>query len=139
MSSTPYKIRRLLPEEFPPALLEIPQVPQELFIAGELPDPHGYYYLCVVGSRKYTSYGREALERIITGLAGYPIVIVSGLALGIDALAHRAALDTGLLTIAVPGSGLAPDVLYPRTNLALAREILTNGGALLSEFESDLH
>lgn len=139
MPSAPYEIRRLLPEEFPLALSEIPQVPRGLFLAGELPNPHEYYYLCVVGSRKYTSYGREACERIIAGLAGYPIVIVSGLAVGIDALAHRAALDAGLLTVAVPGSGLAPDVIYPRTNVALAREILACGGALLSEFEPDLH
>ncbi|OIO30662.1 DNA protecting protein DprA [Candidatus Nomurabacteria bacterium CG1_02_43_90] len=139
MSPTPYKIKKLTQEEFPKSLLEIPQVPEKLFVAGELPDPTQFYYLAVVGSRKYTNYGREACERIITGLAGYPIVIVSGLAMGIDGIAHRSALDAGLLTIAIPGSGLEPAVIYPRTNFNLAQEILENGGALLSEFEPDLH
>jgi DNA processing protein len=60
---------------------------------------------------------------------------VSGLALGIDSIAHQAALNTGLKTIALPGSGLHPKVMYPRTNLRLAEEIIKNGGALLSEFE----
>lgn len=135
--SAPYKITTLTPEEFPSALLEIPQVPEKLFVVGELPDPAQFYYLSVVGSRKYTSYGREACERIIAGLAGYPIVIVSGLAMGIDGIAHRAALDAGLRTVAVPGSGLDPTVIYPRTHLNLAREIVENGGALLSEYEPD--
>ncbi|MDO8604655.1 MAG: DNA-processing protein DprA [bacterium] len=130
-----YAISMLSPEEFPKALLEIPQVPEKLFVAGELPDPSQYYYLAVVGSRKYTSYGKEACERIIAGLAGYPIVIVSGLAMGIDAIAHRAALDAGLRTIGMPGSGIDSSVIGPRINLNLAYEIVQNGGALISEYE----
>lgn len=137
MSPVPYKIKTLSREDFPPALLEIPQVPEKLYIAGELPDPSQYYYLSVVGSRKYTNYGHEAAERIIAGLVGYPIVIVSGLAMGIDGIAHRAALDAGLRTVAIPGSGLDPSVVYPRVHLNLAREIVENGGALISEFEPD--
>ena len=82
------KIRKLPKEKFPKALLEIPQPPEELWIVGELP-PENLIHLCVVGSRKFTSYGREACERIIEGLRGYPIVIVSGLALGIDAIAPK--------------------------------------------------
>lgn len=132
-----YQIKTLTKDEFPPALLEIPQPPEKLFVVGELPDPSQYYYLAVVGSRKYTSYGREACERIIKGLAGYPICIVSGLALGIDGIAHRSALDAGLLTIAVPGSGINQSVIYPRTHVNLAREIVENNGALLSEYEPD--
>lgn len=116
-----YSIRTIKISEFPESLKEIPQVPKELYIVGELPDPRDYYYLSVVGSRKYTNYGREATERIVKGLAGYPIVIVSGLATGIDGIAHRAALDAGLLTVAFPGSGLDKSVLYPRANLSLAR------------------
>lgn len=137
MGNDPYKIKTLARENFPSALLEIPQVPEKLFIAGELPDPSQCYYLSVVGSRKYTNYGREATERIIAGLAGYPIVIVSGLAMGIDGIAHRAALDAGLYTVAIPGSGLDPSVIYPRVHWNLAREIVENGGALISEFEPD--
>ena len=130
-----YIVRTLPTEDFPESLREIPQTPEKLYIVGELPDPHAYYYLAVVGSRKFTSYGREATERIISGLAGYPIVILSGLAMGIDAIAHRAALDAGLKTVALPGSGLDHSVLYPRSNLSLAREIIESGGALISEYE----
>ncbi|OHA84103.1 MAG: DNA protecting protein DprA [Candidatus Yonathbacteria bacterium RIFCSPLOWO2_01_FULL_47_33b] len=138
MNSTPKGIQELAPEDFPLALLEIPQPPETLYVRGTLPDPTQFYYLAVVGSRKFTNYGREAVERIIGGLAGYPICIVSGLAMGIDAIAHRVALDAGLPTVAIPGSGLDSSVIYPRSNLALAREIIENGGALLSEFAPDL-
>lgn len=89
----------------------------------------------MVGSRKYSSYGKEVCQKLIDGLRGYPIIIVSGLALGMDAIAHEAALETGLKTIAVPGSGLDDSVLYPRSNYTLAKRILENDGCLLSEFE----
>lgn len=138
-SGKSYEIHTLAREEFPESLNEIPEEPEQLFIAGELPDPHAYYYLAVVGSRKYTSYGREVVERIISGLSGYPIVIVSGLAMGIDGIAHRAALDAGLRTVALPGSGLDEKVIYPRAHLSLAREIVDAGGALLSEYEPGFH
>ncbi len=128
-------IQKILPDDFPSALKEIPQPPTELYLLGTLPDPTQFYYLAVVGSRKYTAYGREATERIIAGLAGYPICIVSGLAMGIDGIAHRSALDAGLPTVAVPGSGLDSSVIYPRVHANLAREILESGGALLSEYE----
>jgi len=133
-----YVVRELLKNDFPAPLLEIPQQPKKLYIAGEFP-PEESIFLSVVGSRKHTNYGADACEKIIEGLSGYPIVIVSGLALGIDALAHKAALRAGLLTMAVPGSGLDPKVIYPRTNLSLAEDIVTNGGALLSEFEPNFH
>lgn len=133
------KTRKLSLDEFPSSLREIPCPPSELYLRGTLPDPAQFYYLAIVGSRKYTSYGREVTERIIEGLAGYPICIVSGLALGIDGIAHQTALATGLPTVAIPGSGLSNSVLYPRTNLGLAHEILENGGALLSEYPDDLH
>ncbi|MBI3634235.1 MAG: DNA-protecting protein DprA [Candidatus Yonathbacteria bacterium] len=138
MSHARHDIQKILPEDFPPSLNEIPEPPEQLYTKGELPDPAQFYYLAVVGSRKYTSYGREATERIISGLAGYPICIVSGLAMGIDGIAHRSALDAGLRTIAIPGSGLDPSVIYPRAHANLAREIIENGGALLSEYEPKL-
>lgn len=120
----------------PPQLLEIPRPPKELWVAGALPSPETAL-LTVVGSRKYTSYGKDACEEIISGLRGYDIAIVSGLALGMDALAHEAAMRAGLKTVAVPGSGLHPDVIHPRSNLGLAKRILESGGALLSEFAPD--
>ncbi len=133
----PYSIRELSPEEFPPQLLEIPEPPEKLFIAGALPSPETIF-LAVVGSRKYTNYGKDVCEKIIEGLVGQPIVIVSGLALGIDSIAHRAAMRAGLATVAVPGSGLHPSVIHPRTHATLAEEIVEKGGALLSEFEPKL-
>src|SRR3972149_9520909 len=129
-------IKKLKKEEFPKALLEIPQPPKTLYMKGNWPKDNAVY-LCVVGSRKFTSYGRDACEKLITGLKGYPVVIVSGLAMGIDAIAHKASLKNGLTTISFPGSGLDDKVLFPSVNLGLAKEILKLGGALISEFEPD--
>lgn len=130
------KIRELPSDQFPRRLREIPDPPEKLYLQGVLP-PEEHKWLCVVGSRRYTNYGKEVCEKLIEGMRGYPVVVVSGLALGIDALAHRAALAAGLPCVAVPGSGLAREVLYPSTNRRLADEILKAGGALLSEFEPD--
>ena len=130
------QIEKLPREKFPKALLEIPQPPKELWIIGELPSEN-LIHLCVVGSRKFTSYGREACEKIIAGLKGYPIVIVSGLAMGIDAIAHRKALSVGLKTLIFPGSGLGKEAMYPKTNLRLAEELIESGSCLISEFAPD--
>src|SRR3989344_5626794 len=127
-------IRELGKEEWPSQLLEIPQQPKRLWIRGSLP-PAGTKLLTIVGSRAMTRYGQEACEKLITGLAGYPISIVSGFAIGTDAFAHKTALAAGLHTIAIPGSGLDDSVISPRTNFALAKEILDAGGTLLSEQE----
>lgn len=127
-----FPIKKLTVEEFPPLLAEIPQPPKQLWAMGNLPPPH-LTLLAVVGSRKYTSYGRQVVEHLLKGLVGYPVGIVSGLALGIDALAHENALSNNLYTLAVPGSGLDEKVLYPATNRRLARRILDSGGGLLSE------
>lgn len=118
----------------PESLLDISPVPKQLYTRGELP-PTNSIYLAVVGARKYSHYGKEVCQKLIQGLSGYPVVIVSGLALGIDAIAHEAALQAGLKTIAVPGSGLGEAVLYPRGNLGLAKRILESGGCLLSELD----
>ena len=131
------EITQLAPADFPPLLREIPSAPKQLYVRGTLPSTD-LIWLTVVGSRACTSYGERALKYLIDGLRGYPVVIVSGLAYGIDALAHKAALDAGLPTVAVPGSGLDWDVLYPRAHVGLAREILARGGALLSEFNPNM-
>jgi DNA processing protein len=133
-----FEMETLVGEEIPEMLREIPDVPTKLYIQGKLPGPKTKL-LCVVGSRKYTPYGKEACEKLIAGLRGYDIAIVSGLALGIDSVAHKAALDAGLKTIAIPGSGLHESVLYPHTHKKLAENILDAGGALLSEFEPKFH
>jgi DNA processing protein len=130
------KIQKLPKNKFPSSLLEIPQPPENLWIIGELPAAD-MIYLCVVGSRKNTSYGREACETIIAGLKGYPIVIVSGFAMGIDTIAHKKAMQTGLKTVVFPGSGLSEEAMYPKSNVRLMDEVVKNGGCLISEFEPD--
>lgn len=127
-------IRELSPEEFPAALREIPGVPEKLWVRGALP-PAETKLLAVVGSRALSRYGKEACENLIAGLAGYPISIISGLALGADTCAHEAALAAGLHTIAIPGSGLDETVIYPRSNQRLSERIIKAGGALISEHE----
>jgi len=129
------KIKIIEAKDLPPLLSEISDPPKKLHIIGELPSDG--FFLAVVGSRRPTAYGKQACEKIIEGLAGYPITIVSGLALGIDSIAHESALRSGLKTIAAPGSGLSDSVLYPSANRSLARRIIADGGALISEFEPD--
>jgi len=129
-------IQKILRESLPERLKEISDPPNHLYLRGEYPDQENKF-LCVVGSRKYSSYGKDACREIISGLVGYPIVIVSGLAIGIDSIAHKTALDFGLKTVAVPGSGLNKDALYPAMHRGLAEQIVTSGGALISEFEPD--
>lgn len=130
------KLRLLKPESFPLCLREIPQPPKQLYVEGVLPS-EDLIHLAVVGSRKNTPYGKQACQNLIEGLKGYPIVIVSGLALGIDTIAHESALRAGLITMAIPGSGLAHKVLYPATNRSLAEKIIKSGGCLVSEFEPE--
>jgi DNA processing protein len=130
------ELKLLKRADFPPLVREINDAPKQLYVRGELPS-FEHKWLAVVGSRACTAYGERVVRYLIDGLRGYPVVIVSGLAYGVDALAHKAALDAGLTTIGVPGSGLDWNVLYPKANVGLAREILSNGGALLSEFEPD--
>ena len=130
-----FPIRQIDLREFPPLLREIADPPKHLRIRGDL--PRDTLFLTVVGSRKYTPYGKASCERLIEGLRGYPVTIVSGLALGIDTIAHEAALRAGLTTVAVMPSGLSDSVLYPPSHRAVAERILIKGGALLSEFADD--
>jgi DNA processing protein len=129
-------LKLLLPEDFPLLLREIPDAPKQLRVRGELPS-FERKWLAVVGSRTMSPYGKQVCEHLIAGLSGYPIVIVSGLAFGVDAQAHQSALDVGLPTVAVPGSGLDWEVLYPKSNARLAHDILDAGGALVSEEKPD--
>jgi DNA processing protein len=124
----------LLKEELPELLQEIADPPQILYVKGNLPDDKVKTPLAVVGTRKLSSYGREAALKIINQLKDYNLTIVSGLALGIDTLAHRGALENDLATVAVLGSGLKNEIIYPRSNKKLAEEIVEKGGALVSEY-----
>lgn len=127
----------LKPNQFPALLREIPSPPKELYVIGELPSEESIW-LAVVGTRKFSIYGKEVCEKIIEGLKGHDFVIVSGLALGIDSISHRAAIENNLPTVAVPGSGLDEKVLHPHSHKKLAEDIVNAGGALISEFEWEM-
>ena len=126
----------LTKEEYPFLLTQIPNLPKEMHIAGSLPNLE-HKYLCVIGSRNYSSYGKDVCTKLIRGLKGHPITIVSGLAIGIDSISHEAAIETGLNTIAFPGSGLSLEALYPSSRRRLAEKIIQSGGTLLSPFKMD--
>ena len=130
-------IREIRSDEYPARLRDIHRPPEKLYIRGTLPK-EDRIHLTVVGARRYSDYGRDAVETLIGGLRGLPVVIVSGLALGIDSIAHRAALKAGLTTVAVPGSGISDEAIYPAAHRELAREIVAKGGAVLSPFEPDM-
>jgi DNA processing protein len=131
-----FPIQELLVTEFPLGLKEIPQPPTSLNYRGQLPSAD-ISLLSIVGSRKYTSYGKQVVDELVSGLAGYPVGVVSGLAIGIDSLAHEAALRNNLYTLAIPGGGIGDQAIYPAQHKPLARKILESGGGLLSEFEAD--
>ncbi len=130
------KIIWLAKTHFPPLLKEIPKPPKILNYRGRLPEKNTPL-LSVVGSRKYSLYGKQVLEHLISGLEGYKVGIVSGLALGLDSLAHEEALRHDLYTVAIPGGGINDEVIYPAARRPLAHRILEKGGALLSEFNPD--
>lgn len=118
-------------KEYPALLKEVFDCPAVLYVRGDI-KAISKLNLAVVGSRKYTNYGHNAAYRLSYDCAANGLTIVSGLALGIDAAAHRAALDAGGLTVGVLGCGL--DRVYPVSNFALGQEIVEKGGAIISEF-----
>lgn len=112
-------------------LQHIPDTPKQLFVRGKLPLKR-IKSVAIVGTRKPSSYGREIATKIATECAQNGIVVVSGLALGIDSIAHRATLDANGITIAVLANGV--DKIYPRSHEALGQRILQNNGAIVSEY-----
>lgn len=118
---------------YSPLLKQIYDPPAILFVRGVLPDPNRKH-LAVVGSRRASKYGLRVTDDLVEPVARAGVVIVSGLAYGIDATAHDAALRADGTTIAVLGSGVDPESIYPSRNRALASRILAQGGALISEF-----
>jgi len=119
--------------EFPKELAHLASPPLYLYIKGRLDSKKPR--LAVVGTRKATPYGHEAARKIIRDLAEKTdIVIVSGLAQGIDAEAHRAAMENNLATVGILGSGMDSASFYPPENWRLAEEIAANGGAVISEY-----
>ena len=117
-------------DDYPTRLREIKQSPPILYIHGEL-KPEDEWAVAVVGTRRITSYGRQVAERIATKLAHAGVTVVSGLARGIDGVAHRVAIESGGRTLAVLGSGL--DQIYPPEHRKLASQVVENG-ALISDY-----
>lgn len=119
-------------ENYPPLLREIYSPPYILYKKGEFSSQDNFS-LAIVGSRKLTSYGQQVILRLARDLAQAGLTIVSGLALGIDALAHRQTLEAKGRTIAVLGSGIDETSVFPTSNRRLAQEII-NQGVVLSEY-----
>ena len=115
---------------YPALLRRVDGAPATLYVRGSLL-PEDELALAVVGNRQITPYGRQATERLVTDLVHHGLTIVSGLALGVDAVAHRVALDAGGRTLAVLGCGV--DIIYPAEHRQLAARIV-EAGALISEF-----
>lgn len=115
-------------------LPHIPDPPKKLFIRGNLPAKR-VKTVAIVGTRKPSAYGREIATKIASECAKNSIVVISGLALGIDSIAHRAAIDSGGKTIAVLANGV--DKIYPRSHEDLGQKILQTNGAILSEYPNN--
>lgn len=128
-----YNVRLILQSdsEYPPPLREITHPPFGIYVRGILPQ-HTKIHCAIVGTRKATEEGIETAREFAQALTPHDVVIVSGLAIGIDSAAHRGCLATGGTTIAVLANGL--DSIYPRHHARLGEEIVKSGGALISEY-----
>lgn len=126
------KINSLTPrsKDYPILLREIASPPKTIYSLGNLTIDKPY--VAIVGSRRVTPYGREVTKTLAYDLAACGVVVVSGLALGVDAIAHQSAIDAGGQTIGVMACGL--NQIYPSSNRNLAKKILERGGGLVSEY-----
>lgn len=128
------KINTISPQDnkFTQIIDTIASCPKRLYFMGKLPEKR-CPAVAIVGTRKPTAYGREVTYQIAYDLAKRGIVIISGMALGVDGIAHKATLEAGGTTIAVLANGV--DIVYPAAHNGLARDIVAKGGAILSEYE----
>ena len=127
------KVTTILDDDYPKLLKEIFNPPPLLFYLGEITNINDCA-IAVVGTRKVSSYGKQMTDAIIADLAPHHIIIVSGLALGVDAEAHLSAIEHKTPTVAVLGSGLDRASIYPSSNRYLADQIIAHDGLLVSEF-----
>lgn len=121
----------LYDSEYPAILRELPDPPLCLYVRGKLPE-FPDKALAVVGTRRMSAYGARMTEFIASDAAAFGYTVVSGLAMGVDTVAHRAVLNAGGITVAVLAAGLAH--VHPKENIPLARSIVENNGAVISEF-----
>ena len=120
-------------KKYPKQLKEIYNHPAILYVRGSF-QKSDELSLAVVGARKYSPYGKQVVSSLVSDLARTGITIVSGLALGIDALSHWATLKNNGRTIAVLGSGIDQKSIRPATNWRLSQEIISSGGMIISEY-----
>jgi len=128
----------ILDEDYPELLRHIPDPPFLLYVRGN----HGAWTgqcFGVVGTRALSEYGKRVVPHITLDLARAGFNIVSGLAAGIDTLAHKTAIETGMPTIAVLGCGIDDATIFPAQNLGLARKIIERGGAVIGEYAVGTH
>ncbi|WP_346880167.1 MULTISPECIES: DNA-processing protein DprA [unclassified Clostridium] len=118
--------------DYPISLLQYEDAPFGIFYKGNISMVNEKKNISIVGSRKCTRYGIDVTNSMVEQLGPYEINIVSGMAKGIDSVAHRAAIKNNINTIAVLGSGI--DVIYPKENYRLYHEVLENSGCIISEF-----
>lgn len=116
---------------WPPDLEHASPPPERLFVRGRLPSNLG---IGIVGTRRMSSYGRACAELLTPEIVRLGLPVISGLALGVDGVAHEAALAANGLTVAVIGSGIDDRSLYPRAHVGLANRILAGDGAIVSEY-----
>ncbi len=128
------KINTISPQDnnFVQIISTIAKPPKKLYFIGKLPEKR-IPSVAIIGSRKPTSYGREVTYQLAHDLASKGIVIISGLAFGVDGLAHKAAVDAGGITLAIIANGV--DTIYPASHRDLASNIIKSGGAIISEYE----
>jgi DNA processing protein len=117
--------------DYPELLREIPAAPPLIFVRGQF-EPIDRWAVAVVGTRRLTAYGRQITHELVSGLVRNGITIVSGLARGIDAVAHRTALDEGGRTIAVMACGI--DKIYPPEHRDMARQIIDGHGVIITDY-----
>jgi DNA processing protein len=123
---------------YPNILRQISDPPNQLYCRGNMALLDSFC-IGIVGTRKASDYGLQACRDIAGNLAASRVTIVSGLASGIDSMAHRATLDTEGATIAVFGTGVDDESIFPRDNLKLAHDIMASGGLLISEYPNGTH
>jgi DNA processing protein len=130
-----FKIKPLFitDDQYPKRLLNCYDSPTLLYFKGEA-DLNDAKIIAVIGTRNHTAYGKQVTEKLLEDLKDQNVLVVSGLAFGIDAIAHKSALNNNMTTVGVLAHGL--DQVYPTQHMSLAREMIKNGGGLLTEFRS---
>jgi DNA processing protein len=131
-----YKIKPLFltDKDYPKRLLNCYDSPTILFYKGDA-DLNTAKIIAIIGTRSHTDYGKQVTEKLVKELAAQNVMVISGLAYGIDAVAHKAAIKNGLPTIGVLAHGL--DQIYPSEHAGLAKDMIKQGGGLLTEFRSN--